>query len=121
MREVGIKLYVIISSFIISFSNTSSTKSKKIIVHKNNNIHFKFFVPHGFFRNKSSFFSHYFRIFARKKRIKGIYGRIIRTEQLSGGQSFLLRFERVAGGSAGIDLWSHSPLPQGQGRAECEL
>lgn len=34
---------------------------------------------------------------------------------------FLLRFERVAGGSAGIDLWSHSPLPQGQGRAECEL
>lgn len=37
-----------------------------------------------FFRNKSSFFSHYFRIFARKKRIKGIYDRIIRTEQLSG-------------------------------------
>ena len=36
-----------------------------------------FFVPHGFFRNKSSFFSHYFRIFARKKRIKGIYDRII--------------------------------------------
>lgn len=34
------------------------------------------------------FFSHYFRIFARKKRIKGIYDRIIRTEQLSGGQSF---------------------------------
>jgi hypothetical protein len=30
-----------------------------------------------FFRNKSSFFSHYFRIFARKKRIKGIYDRFI--------------------------------------------
>ena len=52
---------------------------------------------------------------------KVLFDRIIRTEQLSGGQSFLLRFERVAGGSAGIDLWSHSPLPQGQGRAECEL
>lgn len=50
------------------------------------NIRFKYFVPHGIFRNKSSFFSHYFRIFASKKRIKGIYDRIIRTEQLSGGR-----------------------------------